>query len=132
MILKDKSRAIIALVTSALLFGSTFAVVKDLISDLTPVNIVFLRYLLAAILFLITGGIPEKEYLNSQDQIKTQKLQYITPLVGLEFNGFVFAYTYSYQSNSVVFDNGGYHQLTLGFNFGCRKQRYDCNCPWIK
>ena len=63
MILKDKNRAIISLVTSALLFGSTFAVVKDLISDLTPVNIVFLRYLLAAILFLITGGIPEKEYL---------------------------------------------------------------------
>ena len=72
------------------------------------------------------------EYLNSQDQIKTQKLQYITPLVGLQFNEFVFAYTYSYQSNSVVFDNGGYHQITLGFNFGCRKKRYDCECPWIK
>ena len=55
------------------------------------------------------------EYLNSQDQIKTQKLQYITPLVGLQFDNFVFAYTYSYQSNSVVFDNGGYHQITLGF-----------------
>ena len=72
------------------------------------------------------------EYLNSQDQIKTQKLQYITPLVGLQFDNFVFAYTYSYQSNSVVFDNGGYHQITLGFNFGCRKQRYDCGCPWLK
>ena len=47
------------------------------------------------------------EYLNSQDQIKTQKLQYITPLVGLQFDNFVFAYTYSYQSNSVVFDNVG-------------------------
>ena len=56
----------------------------------------------------------------------------MTALFGLEFNGFIFAYTYSYQSNSVVFDNGGYHQLTLGFNFGCRKQRYDCDCPWIK
>ena len=72
------------------------------------------------------------EYLNVQDEVKTQKLQYITPFVGLEFNSFVFAYTYSYQSNSVVFDNGGYHQFTLGFNFGCKKQRYDCNCPWIK
>ena len=72
------------------------------------------------------------EFLDSQDQIKTQKLKYITPLIGLEFEGFVFAYTYSYQSNSIVFDNGGYHQLTLGFNFGCRKTRYDCNCPWIK
>ena len=72
------------------------------------------------------------EYLNNQNQIKKQKLKYITPLVGLELNGFIFAYTYSYQSNSIIFDNGGYHQLTLGFNFGCRKQKYDCNCPWIK
>ena len=66
------------------------------------------------------------EYLNSANQIRAQKLEYITPLLGLEFNGFVFAYNYSYQSNSVVFDNGGYHQITLGFNFGCRKERYDC------
>ena len=72
------------------------------------------------------------EYLNSANQIRAQKLEYITPLLGLEFNGFVFAYNYSYQSNSVVFDNGGYHQITLGFNFGCRKERYDCECPWIK
>ena len=72
------------------------------------------------------------EYLNSANQIRAQKLEYITPLLGLEFNGFVFAYNYSYQSNSVVFDNGGYHQITLGFNFGWRKERYDCECPWIK
>ena len=71
------------------------------------------------------------EYLVN-DEVRTQKLQYITPLFGLEFNGLVFAYNYSYQSNSIVFDNGGYHQITLGFNFGCRKQRYDCECPWIK
>ena len=63
---------------------------------------------------------------------QAQKLEYITPLLGLEVNSFVFAYNYSYQSNSIVFDNGGYHQITLGFNFGCRKERYDCNCPWIK
>jgi len=63
---------------------------------------------------------------------QAQKLEYITPLLGIEVNSFVFAYNYSYQSNSIVFDNGGYHQITLGFNFGCRKERYDCNCPWIK
>jgi len=75
------------------------------------------------------------EYLSGDgidDQIKTQKLQYITPLLGIEYNSFVFAYNYSYQSNSIVFDNGGYHQLTLGFNFGCKKERYECECPWIK
>ena len=72
------------------------------------------------------------EYISNQSEVKDQNLSYMTALFGLEFNGFIFAYTYSYQSNSVVFDNGGYHQLTLGFNFGCRKQRYDCDCPWIK
>ena len=51
--------------------------------------------------------------------------RYVTPLIGMKFNSFVFAYTYSYQSNSVVFDNGGYHQLTLGFDLGCRKDRHE-------
>ena len=63
--------------------------------------------------------------------IKSQKLQYITPFVGVEFNKFVFAYTYSYQSNSVVFRDGGLHQITLVFNFGCRKEKFECNCPSI-
>jgi type IX secretion system PorP/SprF family membrane protein len=71
------------------------------------------------------------EYLGLNDQVNSQKLQYITPLVGVDFENFVFAYTYSYQSNSIVFDNGGYHQITLGINLGCKKQKYDCNCPGI-
>jgi type IX secretion system PorP/SprF family membrane protein len=63
--------------------------------------------------------------------ISSQKLQYFTPIVGTEYNNFVFAYTYSYQANSVVFNNGGYHQLTLGLNFGCKKEKYDCHCPSV-
>ena len=63
--------------------------------------------------------------------VSSQKLQYFTPLVGVEYKNFMFAYTYSYQANSVVLDNGGYHQLTLGFNFGCRKEKYDCECPSV-
>ena len=70
------------------------------------------------------------EFTNG-NSISSQKLQYITPLLGIEYNNFMFAYTYSYQSNSIVLDNGGYHQLTLGFNFGCRKERYDCQCPSV-
>ena len=65
------------------------------------------------------------------NSISSQKLQYFTPLVGVEYNNFVFAYTYSYQSNSIVLDNGGYHQLTLGLNFGCRKEKYDCECTSV-
>ena len=51
--------------------------------------------------------------------------------VNIEYNNFMFAYTYSYQANSVVFNNGGYHQITLGYNFGCKKEKYDCNCPSV-
>lgn len=63
--------------------------------------------------------------------ISSQKLQYITPVVGAEYSNFMLAYTYSYQSNSVVFNNGGFHQITLGLNFGCKKEKYDCNCPSV-
>ena len=63
--------------------------------------------------------------------INSQKLQYITPLVGVNYNDFMFAYTYSYQSNSVVFNDGGYHQITIGYNFGCKRAKYDCNCPSV-
>ncbi len=70
------------------------------------------------------------EYIDG-NSISSQKLQYFTPLVGIEYNNFMFAYTYSYQANSVVLGNGGHHQLTLGFNFGCRKEKYDCECPSI-
>ncbi|RKE91874.1 PorP/SprF family type IX secretion system membrane protein [Ichthyenterobacterium magnum] len=61
--------------------------------------------------------------------VSSQKLQYFTPFVGVDYNSFVFAYTYSYQANSIVFNNGGFHQLTLGYNFNCRREKYECDCP---
>lgn len=63
--------------------------------------------------------------------VSSQRLQYITPFIGVDYKHFVFAYTYSYQANSVVFNNGGFHQLTLGYNFNCRKRKYECACPAI-
>jgi len=60
MIKNKKTLAISSLMLSALFFGSTFVVVKDLLNDFSPLNIVFMRYGLAAILFLFTGGIPKK------------------------------------------------------------------------
>ncbi|MCK0178562.1 type IX secretion system membrane protein PorP/SprF [Flavobacteriaceae bacterium S0862] len=70
------------------------------------------------------------EFLNGTG-VSSQKLQYFTPLVGINYKNFVFAYTYSYQANSVVFNNGGFHQITLGINFGCRREKYECKCPAI-
>lgn len=70
------------------------------------------------------------EFINGTG-VSSQKLQYFTPLIGVNYKDFVFAYTYSYQANSVVFNNGGFHQLTLGFNFNCVREKYECNCPSV-
>lgn len=63
--------------------------------------------------------------------VSSQKLQYFTPIIGVDYNNFMFAYTYSYQANSVVFNNGGFHQITLGINFNCVREKFDCNCPSV-
>ncbi|MEO8535050.1 MAG: type IX secretion system membrane protein PorP/SprF [Flavobacterium sp.] len=63
--------------------------------------------------------------------IASQKLQYITPIIGVNYKNFMFAYTYSQVTGDVKFDTGGYHQITLGINLFCAKERYDCNCPAI-
>ena len=63
--------------------------------------------------------------------VGSQKLQLISPLVGMNFNQFMVAYTYAYQANSIVYNSGGFHQITLGYNFNCRKERYHCNCPAV-
>ena len=64
MIKNKKNLAIVSLILSALFFGGTFIVVKNLLDDFTPINIVFLRYAIASLLFLMTGGIPNKQTLK--------------------------------------------------------------------
>jgi type IX secretion system PorP/SprF family membrane protein len=61
----------------------------------------------------------------------SQKLQYFTPVLGVNFNQFMFAYTFTNVIGDITFNNGGYHQITLGMNLFCRKDKYDCNCPAI-
>lgn len=70
------------------------------------------------------------EYTQS-NSVKKQRLQQITPILGITFKEFMFAYNYTYQSNSVVFTNGGFHQVTLGYNFNCLPQKYSCRCPAV-
>ena len=71
------------------------------------------------------------EFTEDGTEVSNQKLQLITPFFGIDYKSFLFAYTYSYQANSVVLSNAGFHQLTLGFKFNERRERYDCNCPAI-
>lgn len=63
--------------------------------------------------------------------ISNQKLQYITPIVGVNFSSFMLSYTYSQLIGNVNFDTGGFHQLTLGINLFCKPEKYSCNCPAI-
>jgi hypothetical protein len=70
------------------------------------------------------------EYLTGSG-VSTQKLQYITPIIGLNFKNFMFAYTYSHLSGAVKFDNGGFHQITLGIDLFCEREKYECYCPAI-
>ena len=61
MFKNKKVVSIYALILSALLFGCTFLVVKDLLRTMNASNIVFWRYLVASLLFLLAGGFPDKD-----------------------------------------------------------------------
>ncbi len=68
---------------------------------------------------------------QSNGNFGEQRLQLFTPIIGVNVNRFMFSYNYSYQSGDIRFDNGGFHQITLGYDFGQSDQgnRYDCYCP---
>jgi len=71
------------------------------------------------------------EFTTNALNSSVQKTQFITPFLGGSYDRFLFGYTYSYQGNDVVLTNGGFHQITLGYNLGDNKEPYDCNCPAI-
>ncbi|MCG2461419.1 type IX secretion system membrane protein PorP/SprF [Flavobacteriaceae bacterium F89] len=61
-----------------------------------------------------------------------QRLQLITPIVGVNYKNFMISYNYSYQMGDIRYDNGGFHQITLGYDFGQpSEKRYDCKCPAV-
>jgi type IX secretion system PorP/SprF family membrane protein len=63
--------------------------------------------------------------------LSPKSLQYITPILGVNYKNFMFAYTYSYLPGDINFSNGGFHQVTFGIDLFCRPEKYDCNCPAI-
>ena len=67
------------------------------------------------------------EYIDSSTgQLKRQTLKLITPLFGIDFKDFVFSYNYSHQFGDINFGSGGFHQITIGFNF--LRGSIDCDC----
>lgn len=61
----------------------------------------------------------------------SQKLQWITPFVGVNFKQFMVGYSYNQVLGNVKFDNAGYHQITIGMNLFCKPKAFDCNCPAV-
>ncbi|GGB81667.1 membrane protein [Flavobacterium suaedae] len=71
------------------------------------------------------------QYVDNDGGAVDQNLQYFTPIIGVNYKNFMFAYTYSYLTGDVKFDNSGFHQITLGVNLFCKREKYDCNCPAV-
>ena len=69
-------------------------------------------------------------YRKGFDGAATEELAYFTPIVGVNYKNFMVSYTYTKQSGDILFDDGGYHQISLGLNLFCREPR-GSSCPNI-
>ncbi|PCH77842.1 MAG: hypothetical protein COB98_02265 [Flavobacteriaceae bacterium] len=70
-------------------------------------------------------------YRQGFDGNDTQELSYITPIVGLNMNDFMLSYTYTKLTGDILFDDAGYHQVTLGLNVFKRPAKRQIGCPNI-
>ncbi|MCX2838068.1 type IX secretion system membrane protein PorP/SprF [Salinimicrobium sp. MT39] len=78
----------------------------------------------------IWAGLSYRQGLDKMEG-DTENLRYLTPFAGVEYRKFLVGYTFSRQFNEVVLSNSGFHQITLGYNFGAPRTRYHCGCPAI-
>lgn len=78
----------------------------------------------------VWGGI---SYRRGFDMSDYETPNYFTPILGINYKNFMFSYSYTHQQNDILFGDGGYHQLTLGFNFWCREKfTRQSACPNLK
>ncbi len=73
-------------------------------------------------------GFERSPYITS-DSFGEQRLQLFTPIIGANYKKFMVSYNYSYQSGPIRLNNGGFHQITLGYDFLQSEKRFDCHCP---
>lgn len=69
-------------------------------------------------------------YRQTFDGTIYESAQYVSPILGLNVNNFMLSYTYTHQLNKTQFIDGGFHQISLGMNLKCVKQRLSA-CPNI-
>ena len=69
-------------------------------------------------------------YRKGFDAKPIEDLVYITPIVGVNYNKWMFSYTYTRQMNDIVLTDLGFHQVSIGVNLFTRKPRAAA-CPNI-
>jgi type IX secretion system PorP/SprF family membrane protein len=69
-------------------------------------------------------------YRRSFDTNPIDTSQFVSPVIGINYNNFMFSYTYSKQMNDIVLTNSGFHQVSVGINLWTKKSR-GAACPNI-
>ena len=75
----------------------------------------------------VWGGL---SYRRGFDNSGYEAPNYFTPILGVNVNKFVFSYSYTRQQNDILFGDGGFHQITVGYDFWCKAKHYRLtSCP---
>ncbi len=69
-------------------------------------------------------------YRASFDENPVEDVSFITPILGVNYKNFMFAYTYTHQLNEIVLTSSGFNQVTIGINVFEKRQRATA-CPNI-
>lgn len=69
-------------------------------------------------------------YRKSFDVNPIEDLVYITPIIGVNYNKWMFSYTYTRQNNDILLSDSGFHQVSVGVNLFTKKPRAAA-CPNI-
>ena len=69
-------------------------------------------------------------YRKGFDKNPIDNFQFISPIIGFNYDKFMFSYTYTKQMNDIVLTNSGFHQVSMGINLWTRKPR-GAACPNI-
>lgn len=67
-------------------------------------------------------------YRRSFEGNKIQALSQITPIIGINFKNVMLSYTYTHSLGDIVFDNSGFHQISIGIDLFCKEARAAA-CP---
>ncbi len=69
-------------------------------------------------------------YRRSFDVNAIENAEFVSPIIGLNYNNWMFSYTYTNQMNETVLTTSGFHQVSVGVNLWTREPRAAA-CPNI-